>query len=317
MEFMNNQNGSTGVAAEPKMLVIELVNQQESNYFLDARVGDIEGMDGVLPRAISFPSARKIKSRSRIKHVVNGIETLREIRYIKGCDTPFVDEQEKAGYKVNPQEDVIWIFNARLMVFEKGIDVGKYRYLKLYEGNVSNEKRPDGAEDIFKEIDTSIEAKDTENTFDAEFEVLKYLNKLKTKVSETETRYDENTLEFLCSLFKLPPFDTGFKSEAWVALATAAKEDPENFLKRIAAERSNFESDVNKAVQLGAVIFDDTRAVFAGTNKFITQFPENISEGERIEMLVDFMSNPKNAQLYTEMRTQVNLKREVQSGVVE
>lgn len=311
-------NNGTGVAAEPKMLLIELVNQQESNYFLDARAGDIEGMDGVLPKAISFPSARKIKSRSKIKHFDKDkkVETLREIRYIKGCDTPYVDEQKLLGVVPNPQEDVIWIFNARLMVFEKGIDVGKYRYLKLYEGNTSNKLRPEGAEDIFKEIDTSVEAKDTENTYDAELQVLQYLSKLKRKVSATETKYDENTLEFLCSLFKLPPFDTGFNSEAWVALASHAKEDPEEFLKRIAAERAVFESDVNKAVQLGAVIFDDTRAVLADTKTLIMQTPENRTDAEKIELLVDFMSNPKNAKLYNEMRTQLTLKREEATNVV-
>jgi hypothetical protein len=302
----------------PNVLVIELVNQQESNYFLDNGRGGEQ--QGIMPRAISYPSARMIKARSVISHW-NENEKVWEnlpIRYIKGCKEILVSKQDAAGFKPNPVEDVIWILNGKSVVTEKGVDIGKYRYLKAYEGNVDNPNRPDGAMDVYREISTVVEAVDTEVNFDAEFTVLQYLNALKTKSTAKETTYNENTLEFLCSLFKIPSFDSGYKSEAWVALAEKAKENPVKFLTRIQAERSLIEADVNQAIKLGAVQVNEARAVIGGdVNKLITQLPEHFNEQEKIEFLIDFLSNPKNKVLYDELRTQLQIKKNAVAGKVK
>jgi hypothetical protein len=302
----------------PNILVIELVNQQESNYFLDNGQGtDDNPIGGQMPRAISYPSARMIKARSVIKQW-NEKEKVYEhvpIRYIKGCNEILVSKQEAMGFKPVPQEDVIWILNGKAIVIEQGADIGKYRYLKAYEGNVDNEDRPDGAADVFREISTEVEAVNTEVNFDAEFEVLRYLNALKVKVTGRETTYNEDTLQFLCSLFKLPSFDS-YTSEAWVALAEKAKENPLVFLTRIQGERAVIEADVNQAIQLGAIIMDQVKAVYGQGNKLITQFPEHLTDQEKVEKLIDLLSNPKSKALYDEVRTQLQIKKNAITGKV-
>lgn len=297
----------------PNVLVIELVHSQESKYIIDGAPGEEQENAG---KAISFPSARKIKSRSVIVVEENGIKKHVPIRYIKGCDMILVSEQEEANVKPVPQEDVIWILNGSLSVTESGTDIGKYRYLKAYEGNIDNINRPEGAPDVYREISTQLVAEADEQNFDVEFEVLKYLNTLKVK-SGNQTSYNEDTLQFLCRLFSLPSFDGGFRSEAWVALAGKARENPTLFLERIQAERSKIEGDVLLALNFGAVIVDQVKAVFAVGNQLILQFPSGTGEEARTEKLIDFMCNPRNQKLYEELRTQLRLKKNQTASTIE
>jgi hypothetical protein len=298
------------------ILVIELVGQTASNYFLDNGVG--QQMEGIMPQAISYPSARMIKSRSVITKW-NDAEKVFEhipIRYIKGCNEILVSKQDAALIKPVPQEDVIWIINGRLIVNEIGGDIGKYRYLKAYEGNVDAPNRPEGAPDVYREISTEVAAVDTEKNYDAEFEVLKYLNSLKVKSNGHETTYNEDTIEFLCHLFKITtPFDSGYKSEAWVALAEKAKASPEMFLKRIMAERAVIEAEVHQAKHVGALTFDLEKAIL-GRDTLVTHFDERMSEDERIDKVIDLFSNPKNNVLHNELKIQLKMKQQAVSGKI-
>lgn len=293
----------------PNVLVIELVNQQDSNYIMDP-MGTGDGMDNVVPQPISCPSARKIKSNSVIvrdgRHV--------KIRYIAGCDEIEVEKQMAMGVTPNPPVDVIWITHGKLTCSEVGAEVGKYRYLKNYEGNVDNPLRPQTAEQVFREINTAIVAEKVEETYDVEFEIMRYLSALKTKVSDTQTTYNEERLAFLCSLFKLPPFDV-FASEAWVALVEIAKGNPTMFLSRIKAENKLVEETTQRALAYGILKMDRNKAVLADNNRMVRLFREGMNDTEKIEALVDYLSSPKNKELYQELQTQVEMKKEAALAV--
>lgn len=292
----------------PKVLVIELVNQQPSNFVLDGA-----GENSDLPTHISAPNARKIRNKSKVAYTVEdgpdkGMTKLRAIRYIKGCDLIYVDEQNAAGYTPNPQADVIWILNGKLTVIETAGDIGLFRYLKKFEGNVNNPDRPEAAEDVYQEINTEIEAVQMENIFDDEIKVMKYLDSLKTKVGENQYEYNEDAISFLASLFKLPPFTTGYKSEAWVELALKGKEDPKRFLNTIASTVAVIEADVNQALSKGVIGLDDEKAFFVSDSKVITAFSAHSSSDERRIDLVDFFANPQNRLMYDNLRSQLHLK---------
>lgn len=298
---MSKAKQEVAVAAPPKVLVIELVNQQPSNFVLDGAGEDVD-----LPTRLSAPNARKIRNRSKVRYVENGIAKLRPIRYIKGCDEIFVDLQEKMGFQPNPAVDVIWILNGKLTVVENEGDIGLYNYLKNYEGNVDNPNRPANAADVFQEINTEIEAIETENIFDDELQVLNYLNKLKSKNKDNSYEYNEDTISFLCNLFKLPPYESGYKSEAWVSLVMKAKEDPKKFLNTVLSMVALVESEVNQAIAKGVIGMDEEKAFFVSSNMVIMNLPQNASSDEAKDALVDFFSNPENRVKYDNLRTEMH-----------
>lgn len=301
----------------PKVLVIELINQQPSNFVLDGA-----GEESDLPTHISAPNARKIRNVSKVKYVVPkgqkdaGMTKLRSIRYIKGCDLIYVDEQDAAGFKPNPAVDVIWILNGKHTVIENQGDIGEFRYLKAFEGNVDNPDRPDNAVGIYREINTTVEAVGTENIFDDEIKVLKYLDSLKKKTGNNQYTYNEDSISFLCDLFKLPPFDDGFKSEAWVSLAIIGKQDPKKFLTTIASLVAVIEADVNQAISKGVISMDEEKSFFTVSQKVITIFSPNSTSDERREELVDFFANPENRLMYDNLRADLHQKKVKAAEVV-
>lgn len=303
----------------PNVLVIELVNQQESNFVMDGTPGEAEEMD--LKTFLSAPNARKISNKSSIQYTVQdgaekGMTKLRRIRYIKGCDIIDVIEQDKAGYKPAPQLDVIWILNGKLTVIESGADIGLYRFLKAHEGNVSNPDRPDGAFDIFKEINTAVEAVQVESAMDEEFKILRYLNGLKTLVGENTFNYNEDALQFLCTHFKLGSFDE-YKSEAWVSVATYAREYPKKFLTGIAGMTAVVETEVTEALSKGVISIDEVKAFFTQNSKVIMQMPANLTNEEKKQKLVDFFINPGNRNEYDALRGALHKAKMALTTVIE
>lgn len=299
-------------ATAANVLVIEIVNQQPSNFFLDGAQSD----DADLPSVISAPNARKIKNTTKIKYVDNdGKEKLKKLRYIKGCDEIEVDKQVAAGYAPNPSQDSIWVLNGKLTVVESGSDIGLYLFLKAHENNVSNPDRPDNAVDIFTEIDTSLDALKIESLFDEETKILKYLSTLK-RDNGNFTEYNHDALEFLCSLFKLPAYDKNSPSEAWVDVAMFAKANPKKFFNGLANAKSMIESEVRQALEIGVISIDDTKAFFDDGKKTIIGFKSTQSTDDKVIALIDYMANPKHRTSYDHLRSALHQKKINASKVV-
>lgn len=304
---------STEQKKAANVLVIEIVNQQPSNYFLDGAASE----DSDLPSVISAPNARKIKNTTKIKYMDNGVEKLKKLRYIKGCDEIEVDKQNAAGYVPNPSQDAIWILNGKLTVVESGTDVGLYRYLRAHENNVSNPDRPDNAVGIFHELDTNVDAMKIESLFDEEAKILKYLSTLKKEVKDGVMEYNHDVLEFLCSLFKLPAYDKNAPSESWVNVAMFAKANPKKFFNGLANKKSLVEAEVRQSLEMGVVSIDDTRAFFDEGNKTIIGFKSTQSNDEKVVMLIDHMANPKNRIDYDHLRGALHQKKINAGSVVQ
>lgn len=299
---------------QPDVLILELCDSKPSSYIMDGpNAEDFDNLDKT--RVISFPSLRKIRNTSRIKHWTKDAEGKRDtfiyktIRYINGC--PFIEKekQELEGWKPNYLADDLLFKAGHMRVTREG-DIGKFLYLAACEYNTSVADRPDDAEDVFKEINTEIDSQEEESEIDLRNEAQAIVSSLKTKANGKEFRYNEDAIEFLCSLFKIPSSESGFKSEAWVALARLADQEPKKFIQSVGNVRSLTEADVFSAVQLGVVQIDQQKAFFVDGNKIIMQFESGLDEEEKGQALVDFMTNPKSKKFYEQLRMQLQAKKQ-------
>lgn len=297
---------------EAQVLILELLDSKPSSYIMDGPgIDDMDKIDST--PVISFPSLRKIRNTSRVKQVIKddqGNETFiyKKIRYINGCPFIEVERQDKENYKPNHLADLLIFRNGSARATKEG-DIGKFLYLEACEYNIDAPNRPDDAEGVFKVISTEVDAQAEENQIDLENEAMEVLLGLKRKVSEKEVKYNEDSLEFLCSVFKVPAFESGFKSEAWIALARIARSEPKRFLNSIANKRSLIEVDVFSAVQVTVVTIDEQRAFFTASSKLIMEFDKDLNEEQKGQALVDFMTNPKNKNYYDQLRLDLRNKK--------
>lgn len=289
---------------EPNRAVFELADQRPSGLFFD------EDADG--GTAAITTCSRTIKNRSVIEVFddESGLWVAKKTRYITGCDSIFVDEQEKMNVKPTI-DDTITLKSGKLMVTEEGITIGLYRYLtEGYSGNVDLKvsegkiRRPSGAQDIIREVNNSGEVKDAEEISDSVFEALRSVHALKTKKGK-EIVYNERLIAFYASLFRLPKYESGYKSEAWLALEKIARDTPEQFLERAASERSLYEADVHQSYAVGIIGIEKGKVYFVDTGKEICSVPAAYNESEKLAEVVDFFCSPENKIQYDFLRAKL------------
>lgn len=270
---------STKKDKQPEVMVIDATDRRASSWILD---GSEEGGN---PQRLDYAKTKIIKTTSAIKvPSKEGGYTLRKIRYIKGCDTIFVDEQEKRGVKPNPAVDKadLEITHGTKTIVRNGATIAMFDYFRNYEGNIDNPNRPDGAVDDFRELKTVQTAEEKIDAFDAENEAREYLKQLKVNDAKKGVTYKEKEIDFLCSLFKVP-YLSSFP-EKFEALINIAKETPARFNESIANAKSAVIAEVNLAERLGVVLFDNSKAMLANNNIVLTSL-SSTKEDERIEEL--------------------------------
>lgn len=296
------------------VLVVELVGQQPSSFKMDG-VG-VGPDDDQLQTNITAPNARKIRNVSKYAAVEGGKTVLKRIRYIKGCDLIHIEEQEKGGFTPNPVQDTIWILNGKRTVLESEGEIGLYNFLKLHEGNTSNAKRPSNAQDIFKEINTTVKAKEEEVLIDLEMQAMTYVNKLKWKEGD-KTAYDLDAIEFLSKHFKIAGFEKENPGESWVALVYELKSDPAKFMHSVLSLITVIETDVAQALAKGIISDNDGKFVFTSTGKVIMESDAKWSNDEKQEELSAFFSIPQNRVFYDNLRAELHNKKMNATGVLQ
>jgi hypothetical protein len=301
---------------EPQRLVFELCDMRDSNYSKDEDADEGRGRS-----PINY-CTRRLMNNSSIEVWEEGQWKRKKTRYIKGCDEYLVEKQAQMGVIANPREDNIWLVNGRLAITAEGIELGMFRYLtEGYNGNRNmkqdeQKRRPRAAEDVIYQIDTVGEAIDVEANVDAKFSVQLYLQSLKSRKGNKYV-YNEDAIEFLCSVFKIPRPESGYKSEAWVVLWDKSEEEPERFLRTIQSKRALIESDVVLALSKGVISVDSQKAAFTEPYKVFREFAGSTTEAERLEMVIDFFSNPENAQQYDMLRSQLKANKAGSVAVID
>lgn len=314
-------NTQTAVPEKPKLqMTFELTDSQPSSYVMDGPgIDDFDNLD--MTPVISFPSLRMIRRTSRVKYVIPAKDGrpatfgYKKIRYIKGCPTIDFDEQVKMGVQPNYLDDLIKFSNGHLTSVREG-DISLYDYLMKCEYNVDAPNRPDDAIDIFKQLDVIKDAKDEDDIADLKYRAGAILQELKIK-NANGFSYKKELLEFYCSLFKMPKFESGFESEAWVALAQFADAQPAKFLNSLADSRSLTEAEVFMAVSTGVIIIDNVRAYFADGEGFIMAVDKDNTPAQNGNELVDFMCNPRNRNHYDTMRVKQKTLSNANSGIIK
>jgi hypothetical protein len=300
------------------VLVIELVNQQPSSFVLDG-IG-VGPDDQELQTNISAPNARKLKNKSSYVKVVteNGKEVRKLVRtrYIKGCDVIEIEEQKRQGFEPSPINDVIWILNGKRVVLESEGEIGLYKFLQMHEGNVSNAHRPENAQDIFKEVNTAVQAKEEELLIDMEMQGMTYLNTLKRKKSGTDIwSYNNEAIEFLCSYFKIP-MEKDNPSEAWVALVYELKSNPKRFLESAISFVKVIETEVAQALAKGLIIEKSGMLVFANGEKPLLESSEKWSSDDKQNALVEYFTDEENKEEYRQLRSDLFQNKSSSTGVL-
>lgn len=301
-------------------ITFELVDSKPSGYVMDGPGVNLEDADQT-PQ-ISFPSLRKIRNTSRVKVEIpaeNGREatyTFKKIRYIAGCPFIDVETQEAQGFKPNPLADMIVFKYGNKTATREG-DIALYDYLNACEYNIAAPNRPDDAEDVFKPLQPLLDAQGEETIIDQQNQCMNIIQGLKVKKDAGGFRYNEDALEFYCSLFKIPAFPSGYNSEAWVALANFANDQPDVFLNSIASARSVIEADVFAAITFGVITIDQQRAFVTDGGALVTEFETGLNADQKGQALVDFMSNPKNRNHYDNMRVLVKNAKTAKLDIVQ
>lgn len=296
----------------------ELIDSKPSSYIMDGSGIDMEHLDDTA--RICFPSMRLLRKTFRVKVKVDGKDgapdtyTYRIARYIKDCPTIWKDEQDERGLKPNPLTDIIKFSYGRLTVAREG-DLCLYDIMEMHEGNAGAVNRPDDAEDIFKVLDSAMDSQEEESLIDQRARCTVILMDLKKKDAQG-FQYNEDALQFFCSIFKLPAYDSGFGSEAWIALAKFADEFPDRFLNSIANLRSLVENDVYQAIQLGVILIDSARAFYKEGSVFVMSFESGLNPEQKGRALADFMLNPKNKSHYENLRVRLAKAKNTGSAVI-
>lgn len=311
------------VVEKPKArhVTFQLVDMKPSSFIMDGPgVDDFDGLD--TNPVISSPSYRFIRRTSRYKIDVpaeNGRpKTFRygTLRYINGCSILDKDEQDRLGIKTNYLADIIIFRNGHLSATDEG-DTSLFEYLHRCEYNVDAPERPDNAEDIFKALDAVGEAVEVESIFDLQAKCLAALSALKKENGKNGYFYNEDALEFYCALFKIPAFEGGYGSEAWVALAQKAQEDPQRFLNSLSNARTLFEADVVSAISFSVITIDQAKAFFTDGNQLIVSLDSDLNEEQKVSELIDFMANPKNKNQYENLRVRLRKAKDQATSVIK
>lgn len=211
------------------------------------------------------------------------------IRFIHGCPTIVVEEQEKGNYKPNPGFDKskLWFTAGILETDGVGINKSLLEYLRNYHGNIDVKVRPDGAMNIFKELKVAETAEEALDREDALTRAKNLLLDLRQKRGN-ESVYNEAEINALAGLFHLPYMDS--PAEKLDALISKANENPEAFINSIANKKQSLFAQVNHARDLGVIVFTGKAVSLAQNNKIITELKSTKLEDQNDELASFFLS---------------------------
>lgn len=300
---------------ENAVAVFEVIDKKNSNYYLE------DSVDG---KTFIDSNDRYVLRNSYMEVWDDNIKGFRKrlSRYINGCDTPWVDEQDKLGYKPNFTMDVIFMKSGNLHVVNNASQRGMFRYLtEAYNENANvfvaegKIQRPEEVRPSIRQILTDQKATSEAELIDLQSKAQDYLNSLRHKEGD-QFIYNRDGIEFLCRVFKAPQFTDYATADPWVWLSKQARNAPQLFLNTIASERKIYEQDVRSAISKGVILIGNDDAHFVDNGKVILEFTGEVSSEKKILRVVDFMCNPENHNDYNMLRVQISQKQIDSSSII-
>lgn len=283
-----------------KVLYLELVDRQNSGY--EKEGSREEGH----PVFMDAPDRRRILSRSQI--LCEDGKTLRVIRYIKGCDTIFEDEQQKRNIQPNPLTDVIWFEGSQTKTVRNiGADMPLFAYLAACPFNENAPNRPEGSPTIFREIHAEVVAKQGLEDLDSERAIGNIIGELYEKTADGYS-YDEVKIGYYLTLLRINPFET--PAENLVAINRVAKADPDKFLSTIASKTKEYRIEIMEAIKLDVIDVKGDRAVWVEGQGVFTKSMRVKTQDEKIDFLTRYFLSPEGVEDYKTMITRLDTAKE-------
>ncbi len=283
-------------------LILELTNRRPSAFVMKGT----ENSEN--PDRLDCPSEYLLRNRSV---VVDDKGVRNESRYIKGCPEFLVKKQTEINAKPNPREDAIVFEFGRLTVLREGIFVGLYDFLANHESNRSNEIRPDGAEDVFYQINTAAEAESAMVDLDVFADAINIVKALREKSGNGFT-YDTEKINKYCKLLNVIPLESD--AEKLQVLFVTANTNPVFFMDLIKESTFELRLEITTARELGVISTDGDTASFTDEGKGFYKFKEKKDPHVRISELVNYFDKDEGARDLAALKAKV---KEKQKALVE
>lgn len=302
------------MAAENKIptVLFELIDQRDSGFIQDGTRGTANENQLRAPQVSWIPNTGL--TCDLIKDEKSGIvtPTYREIRYIKNSNIIDKAEQDKMHIKPNPHVDLIEFKQATKLVSRQGSSINEYDYLMTVFYNAGAANRPDSATAIYRAVDLNknaeILAEDDEDLERA----LNIVNSLKVKTGSKDQpyQYNEERIEGICTILGVAA-DT--PAQKVYTISAFAKAQPRAFLQKVENFEQFIQTEVNHAVQLNVITFENNAAIFPEDQEVIKDLGKgNLGMDKKINRLSDFLKTNEGNAALTKMRLLTQLAKENQ-----
>jgi hypothetical protein len=275
---MSKEQTKTSSVKEPKVRVFELVDQQNSSYKL-------EGTEDVY---LTSPLHRVIPSQSIY---VDEAGKHHRIRFIKGCQTIFVDEQTKTGWEPSKTgADAIVFTTGKLVATEEGDFIQMFEFLDKTTLNESpsSGQRKSGSTIIFREIIKEVEVKKELDNFFSQKAVYDALGTIAIPDGKGGIQYKKEKIDSLCTLFGLAGFEADAYAEKLQALIGFGLARPESFIHSIANTLAEKRVLVLGGLENGVLGWDKQSLMFMDGGKVLIT-AESKDKDQKIQEAVEYL----------------------------
>jgi len=216
----------------------------------------------------------------------------REIRYISGCDTIFVDEQisDKYGYKrdrkaTSIEKSDLTMENGFLITYpDDKPALSKYLMMCTYNGTDPNKKRR--SQPLFIQIVKEKVEKELEDGNMKEYEAKTVVIKMK----------DNEVLLRRLGKAIIGDVDAYESVEVFNKLMKIATKDPDKVLTANKVAHSDIEDTINDAERLGVITLEGSKAVWATGEELVTY---KVGSNGKAKLKTYFEKSDNSSQLQT------------------
>lgn len=283
-----------GGPKEPKMIIYEYVDQQNSTFML-------QGSDGVF---LCAPAKAIIPSTSI--EVTDGGEHNR-IRFIHACSYIEFDKQQEN--KIQPSAlgaDVISFEAGKLILLDRGPGKTMSEYLDRSVLSEDNKGKKDGVKPLYRKIIKEVEAQKSIDDFFTKKKLFDFLGTLLIQPTGKNgvTKFKEEKIDYLCAMFNIIGFDHDAYKEKLEALIAVGSGDPDKFLEKIADELAAVDVTVKLAIQNGIANFDGLKFVFTEGPKLIVAVKSKKPE-DKIKEVTEYLLSPDGFKDYQKLNLDI------------
>lgn len=265
---------------ETELVIFKLLDRKE--------IGESKHDSGQ-DKKIDFPVWHGIKNPT---FITDGKGNRRKIRYVKGADSVFVDEQDKRGDVYNPNIDIVGFESGNDIIVSPEFDNTMIEFLRIHPTNPGSPyHNPKSHPAIFEEYSHKKSLQGIINSVELEDEALGIVRSLKS---------NSEGLRKIAPIFGVSTL--GDDGDIYIELRNKAIENPEVFITSIANKKNAYLSNVRKAVEYNVIVLGAKGYQFTENNAVISIESKNEDE------LVEFLNSEEGDIPYRQILLKVRQK---------